>query len=228
MNNIYYDEKKNSKQTIGEEIANSISHFLMIPLSVFIFFIYYELIKDKSEPIWPLFCFFINMFNLYLFSFLYHSCVFVKAKMYFQKIDHICIYLLIWGNFMPFLFFVKSLQRPLFLLPFLNFSQIFFLFQTILVFLGIFLKVFFMNKWNRMHLFFYLLLGWSGLIILSYLWELDLRILTLLFFGGILYSIGIIFYNKSYKKYYHFIWHIFVILGNLFHVGSVYYLVKSL
>ena len=43
--------------------------------------------------------------------------------------------------------------------------------------------------------------------------------------GGILYSLGTIFYTWKLFKFNHMIWHIFVILGSAAHVVSVYFLV---
>ncbi|MDV3198385.1 MAG: hemolysin III family protein [Vigna little leaf phytoplasma] len=208
--------KKNKKQTIGEEIANSISHGLMIICNIIIFFIYFKTV-DKVFFSWPLILFFISMFMLYLISCLYHALSFTAAKKNFQKFDHICIYLLIWSTFIPFLFPKNNI---------IDINLFFFLIQTIIVFLGIFFKIFWMNKGEKIHLFLYLLISWGGAIILLFLNEKirnNQQVCNWLLLGGLFYTLGVYFYHNEYKKYYHFIWHIFVIIGNLCHNLSVYY-----
>lgn len=212
--------KKDNQQTLGEEIANAISHGLVVPFSIVIFYIYWHLLPEKT-PKWPLFLFSTSMFVLYMTSCLYHALSFTKLKKNFQKLDHIGIYLLIWGNFLPFLFFNSSNNDQI--------NLIFFVIQTIIVFLGILFKFFWVYKGKKIHLFLYLILGWGGAIILCFLKEninQNKIVLFWLILGGIFYTIGVYFYNNLYKKYYHFIWHLFVILGNFCHFLSIYYFLK--
>lgn len=206
--------RKTRKQIVSEEILNAISHGLMAIFSIIIFFMFY---REYNKFEWPLFCFTLTMFILYLISCLYHSLSFTKAKIYFQRLDHICIYLLIWSSFLPFLFLKISLYEL---------EIFFFILQSFLVLVGILFKIFKMNKGNKIHLICFLLLGWSGIFIIPKLasdFKEDYKILLFLLLGGFFYSIGVLFYKNLYKEYYHFIWHVFVILGNLCHVCSVWF-----
>jgi hemolysin III len=215
-------KKQKKKLNLKEEIANAISHGLMIPISIFIFLIYCNLLIKKNifdiKNIVPLLIFNLSMIFLYMISFLYHFFSFTKIKKELQKLDHIGIYLLIWGSFIPFLFLNYKT----------HYKKIFFILQTIVVFLGILFKLFFIHKGKKIHLLLYNLLGWSGLIILKDLLQINFKIIFFLLIGGFLYSLGVFFYKKSYKKYYHLIWHIFVIIGNLFHSFAVYILLEHL
>ncbi|QTX03126.1 hemolysin III [Candidatus Phytoplasma luffae] len=208
--------RNKNKQTIVEEIFNAISHGVMIPVSIISFIIFCYTYKKFHIS----FLFFsLTMFMLYLMSCLYHSLSFSKAKNHFQRFDHICIYLLIWGSFTPFLLLPEG--------P----NLFFFIFQSIFVFIGVMLKIFRMRKDKLLHLIIFLLLGWSGIFVIfslkKHIHE-EPSILIFLFLGGIFYSLGIIFYKNLYKKFYHFIWHLFVMLGNLFHVFAVYNFIKCL
>ena len=49
--------------------------------------------------------------------------------------------------------------------------------------------------------------------------------LIYLVLGGVLYSLGTIFYSWKICKFNHMIWHIFVIMGSISHFFAVYYLV---
>ncbi|WP_341266736.1 PAQR family membrane homeostasis protein TrhA [Candidatus Phytoplasma fraxini] len=206
--------KKNPKQTVMEEILNAVSHGLMVPGSVCIFCIF----CCKYSFDLSLFLLTFTMFMLYFMSCLYHSLSFTKAKKQFQRFDHICIYLLIWGSFLPFLFLNKK-EIDLFTL-------IFFILQSLCILIGILFKIFKMKQGERIHFILFLILGWSGIIVIfqnrTIFFAFDNLILLFLFLGGLFYSIGTIFYVKIYKKYFHFIWHLFVILGNLCHVFSIY------
>ncbi|WP_323847934.1 MAG: hemolysin III family protein [Phytoplasma sp.] len=207
--------KNTKKQTIMEEILNAVSHGLMVPSSVAIFV--YFCIKFEGFSL-SLFFLTLTMFMLYLMSCLYHSLSFTKAKKQFQRFDHICIYLLIWGSFLPFLFFKQETDL---------FTLIFFILQSLCILIGILFKIFKMGQGERIHLILFLLLGWSGVIVIFRNKKIffdfkQIIILLFLVLGGVFYSIGTFFYVNVYKKYFHFIWHLFVVLGNLCHVYSVY------
>ncbi|WBL31427.1 PAQR family membrane homeostasis protein TrhA [Candidatus Phytoplasma sacchari] len=229
QNNNYITKRK---QTIGEEIANAISHGLMIPISILIFLLYYRfLLCTKNlnfDNIFPLFLFNFTMLLLYITSFLYHSLSFTKLKLNLRKLDHICIYLLIWGSFVPFLLLNPKLNK-INLFNIFNKGKFIFFIQTFIVCLGILGKFFYFNKGKKIHLLLYLFLGWNGLFLFKDLFDINYKISFFLLFGGFLYSIGIFFYyNSSHYKYYHFIWHIFVILGNLSHILAVYFFMTNI
>ncbi|MDO8167869.1 PAQR family membrane homeostasis protein TrhA [Candidatus Phytoplasma melaleucae] len=225
---MQWPRKKSKTQTTGEEIANAISHGLMIPFSIIIYFIYKRIfLQSKSIPKIYLMLFTGSMLVLYLFSCLYHSLAFAKNKRILNQLDHIGIYLLIWGSFIPFLFLNQKLQHPIWYLKIINWGDFFFIIQTIVVFLGIFFKIFYFKKGNRIHLLLYLILGWSGIFLINTL-KYSLAILFLLLLEGVFYSTGVFFYCNSQKKYYHFIWHLFVIMGNICHVYAIYLFINRL
>ena len=85
---------------------------------------------------------------------------------------------------------------------------------------------FFTGKFKIFSTLLYLFMGW--MIVFSW-GELRANIsnisLAFLIAGGILYSLGTIFYMWKICKYNHMIWHIFVIMGSISHFFAVYYLV---
>ena len=72
----------------------------------------------------------------------------------------------------------------------------------------------------------YLFMGWMIVFAFN---ELKTNINNVSFIylvtGGILYSLGTIFYTWKICKFNHMIWHIFVIMGSLAHFFSVWFLV---
>ncbi|WP_334330914.1 PAQR family membrane homeostasis protein TrhA [Candidatus Phytoplasma prunorum] len=222
---MYKRKKENNSQTLGEEIANAISHGLMIPFGIImLIFISCYIFSLKITIISPFNKFFsifspFSMIFLYLVSTLYHALSFTKAKKILKKLDHIGIYLLIFGTFTPFLLLSPELNKQKFFGN-INLGLFLFVVQFIIITIGIILKWFWIYKWNKIHICLFLLLGWSSLFIFPFL-NLDKSILYFLLFGGFFYSLGVYFYIKDYKKYYHFIWHLFVSLGTICHFIAI-------
>ena len=95
----------------------------------------------------------------------------------------------------------------------------FFGIQWLFVLIGIYFKIYYTGKHETLSILLYLLMGWM----VVFKWDVLIGVISnsafnLLLGGGIAYSIGIIFYLFDTKiKYFHFIWHLFVITGSLLH-----------
>ena len=78
------------------------------------------------------------------------------------------------------------------------------------------------TKWLQMVL--YLAVGWSTLLTMKYLYEFFPRTgLILLVAGGIVYTVGAILYGiGKKKKYFHFVFHIFIVAASVLHFLSIY------
>ena len=85
--------------------------------------------------------------------------------------------------------------------------------------LGITFKAVFGPKLSVVSALFYLFMGWLALIAVKPIYAtLSGMGLFWIIFGGILYSLGIIFFAADKKvPYFHSIWHIFVLLGSISH-----------
>jgi hemolysin III len=112
--------KKNIyKQTILEEIANSITHGLGLCFSIIgtIFLLVYA--TGNGDP-WRIVGFIIygtSLTILYLFSTIYHSLTNSRAKAIFRRLDHSAIYLLIAGTYTPIILISMRTTWVLHLLP---------------------------------------------------------------------------------------------------------------
>lgn len=199
------------KQSLGEEISNSISHGItalsaiggMVVLLVF---------GAKSDKEWSLFSalfYGLSLVALYTFSTLYHSITHTKAKKVFNILDHCGIFLLIAGTYTPVL-----------LISIGGFTGwLFFGIQWSMALIGILLKVFFTGKYNLLSTLLYAIMGWI------IVFKIDLvkaslpdPAFWLLVSGGLAYTVGIIFYIVDTRmKYSHFIWHLFVMAGSILH-----------
>ncbi|MFQ2450772.1 PAQR family membrane homeostasis protein TrhA [Aeromonas caviae] len=150
---------------------------------------------------------------LYLASTLYHSVSSVAARRWSKLFDHCAIYLLIAGTYTPFL--LVALDTPL--------AQGLMVVIWGLALAGIVFKLIFINRFKKVSLFTYLMLGWLSLVVIYQLYlHLDGTGLLLLGLGGLIYSLGVIFYVAKRIPYNHAIWHLFVLGGSLCHFMAIY------
>ncbi|OCH59620.1 PAQR family membrane homeostasis protein TrhA [Vibrio splendidus] len=150
---------------------------------------------------------------LFLASTLYHSIATEKTKRLLKTLDHCAIYLLIAGSYTPFL--LVGLRTPLAM------GLMAVIWGIALV--GIIMKIAFVYRFKRLSLFIYLAMGWLSLIVVYQLaMNIDIGGLVLLAVGGVIYSLGVIFYVAKRIPYNHAIWHLFVLAGCACHFFAIY------
>lgn len=159
---------------------------------------------------------------LYIASTTYHFHAGPYKKI-FQKLDHLSIYLLIAGTYTPYMLVILKGAWGWSILGIV----------WGLALIGILLDLWPKNNRNRVkpneedkripQLIIYLIMGWIVVIPLKQLSEqLPSYGTTLLAVGGILYTLGIIFFILDHRvKYAHGIWHLFVIGGSVSHYVSI-------
>jgi len=203
-------------QTLGEEIANSISHGLglLVAIASIPFLILTALPHGDAAMVVGAAVFGVSMVLLYASSMFYHALPSraQKAKRLFQLFDHASIYLLIAGSYTPFTLGVLrgSLGWTLFGIVW-----------GLAVF-GVLMKClgWMWHPWLSTGL--YLLMGWLVMVaIVPLVRGLPTPGLVLLVAGGLAYTAGVIFYVADHKPYAHFIWHLFVVAGTACHIGAV-------
>ncbi|MEZ9237957.1 hemolysin III family protein [Vibrio splendidus] len=150
---------------------------------------------------------------LFLASTLYHSITTEKTKRLLKTLDHCAIYLLIAGSYTPFL--LVGLRTTLAM------GLMAVIWGIALV--GIIMKIAFVYRFKRLSLFIYLAMGWLSLIVVYQLaMNIDIGGLVLLAVGGVIYSLGVIFYVAKRIPYNHAIWHLFVLAGCACHFFAIY------
>src|SRR5699024_1261865 len=88
--------------------------------------------------------------------------------------------------------------------------------------IGIILKSFFVNKFVFVSTLFYILMGWLIVLVWGPLTEsMQPNGLLLLVLGGIIYTIGAVFYIWKFIPFHHMVWHIFVLIGSAFHFFAI-------
>ena len=201
----------------GEEIANFVSHTAGAGLAIlgFIMLIIRASWYNNIPALISYIIFSLGLMVLYTMSSIYHGLKPSKAKNVFEILDHSSIYFLIAASYTPFL--VLGLKS--------NMGITLLVIQWIICIIGITFKAFFTGKFKGISTIVYLIMGW--MIVFSWN-ELIAKIspisLGFLIAGGILYSLGTIFYMWKVCKFNHMIWHIFVILGSIAHYVAVWFL----
>ncbi len=204
--------KTNKRQTMGEEIANAVSHGIMALFGV-VALILLVLKSDTTNELIASLFFGIGIINLYTMSTLYHALTNKTAKDVFKRFDHLSIYILIGASFVPPLLLLPDLQQPF--IGQMGLGVFLFIVQWALIVVGIVFKSIWVGKYNWLHSTIFLAMGWSGLIFIRQLFEWRVESFWLVLTGGIAYSIGVAFYAFPKVKYFHFIWHLFVGLGTI-------------
>ena len=201
-----------------EEIANAVSHMVGATLALIsaVVLIMHG-IKTKSPIVITSFAIFgAGLVIMYTVSSIYHALHNNKAKQVFQILDHSAIYILIAASYTPFLLLVVKSKA----------GYIIFFIQWLICVFGIVFKSLYVEKYVLFSTLLYIVMGWM----IMFVWRdlianISQQSLILLFIGGVLYTLGTIFYMWNWFKYHHFIWHIFVLLGSVAHFFAVYLLV---
>ncbi|MGG4553774.1 PAQR family membrane homeostasis protein TrhA [Paenibacillus humicus] len=197
-----------------EEIANAITHGIGSVLSVaaLVLLIVFSSLKGTAWHVVSFTIYGVTMLLLYVCSTLVHSFKEGKVKDLFEFFDHSSIYLYIAGTYTPFL--LVAIRGPL------GWS----LFGVIwgIALLGVLFKAFFVKRFLFMSTFFYLIMGWLIVIAWGPLTAaVPSQGIVLLVAGGVLYSLGTIFYVWRAFPYHHAIWHLFVLGGSVTHFFAI-------
>lgn len=197
-----------------EEVANAITHGIGTVLSVvaLVLLIVFASLKGTAWHVVSFSIYGTTMLLLYLNSTLVHSLKEGKMKDLFEFFDHSSIYLFIAGTYTPFL--LVAIRGTL------GWS-LFGVIWGIAVF-GVLFKAFFVKKFLFMSTIFYIAMGW--LIVLAWT-PLSANVasggMTLLVAGGVLYTLGTIFYVWRGFPFHHAIWHVFVLAGSVTHFFAI-------
>jgi hemolysin III len=197
----------NAPYSRKEEQLNVISHAIGVLFAVWVMC---DLFKqsDNIKAYISTTVYSASIFILFLSSTLYHASIQPKLRAFYKKCDHCAIYLLIAGTYTPFL--LLSLTDTW------TWATLSFIWTVAIA--GVAYKVMVKNGNKNISLATYLLMGWFALIIVYPLYfAVDTMALYWLLAGGILYSLGTVFYSAKSTQYSHAIWHLFVIAGCVCH-----------
>jgi hemolysin III len=195
---------------LGEEIANSVTHGIGTGLSMAGSAVLVILAAWRGD-VGRIVSFSIYGSTLiigYMASTLYHGLQNRRVKRLFRVVDHASIYLYIAGTYTPFLLLsLRGAWRWTFLIVIWG-----------LALLGIGFKLFSVHRFQPLTTLSYLFMGWLSVIAVRELVvTIPARGVALLAIGGMVYSVGVIFYAWHKLPYNHTIWHLFVLAGSICH-----------
>ena len=207
------------KYTLSEELMSAISHGVgaLLGIVALVLCVIKSAISGNSIAVVSSAIYGATLILLYTMSTLYHSLKVNNAKRVFRIIDHCSIYLLIAGTYTPFT------------LVTLHGTVGWTMFGIIwgVAILGIVLNAIDMIKFKKFSLALYIILGWAVIWALKpLLATLEMQGFILLLLGGILYTVGSIFYGIGKKvKYMHSIFHLFVLGASILQFFSIFFYV---
>lgn len=205
--------------TKEEEVVHAVTHGAGVIFSV----IALVLLTTKAAmhgTVWHVVSFVLfgsTMLLLYASSTMAHALPEGRWKRLFEIFDHSAIYFFIAGTYTPFLFLaVKGA---------IGWT----LFGIVwgLALAGTAFKCFFVNRFLYTSTVVYIAMGW----LIVFAWKplvagLSSEGVTYLVAGGILYTVGALFYVWRGFIFHHAIWHLFVLGGSIAHFWAVYVLLK--
>ncbi|MDD7804642.1 MAG: hemolysin III family protein [Endozoicomonas sp. (ex Botrylloides leachii)] len=203
---------------LAEEIANSITHGLGALLSVAGLTLLITCAISQNDP-WRIISFSIygtTLILLFIASTLYHSFQHSHTKRIFKLLDHCAIYLLIAGTYTPFL--LVTMRNTT--------GWVLFTIIWLLALFGIIFKLICIERFKKLSVVTYILMGWLIVVASKQLTEkLPSGGINWVVAGGVVYTLGVIFYLWNRLPFNHAIWHLFVLGGSICHFFAIYFYV---
>lgn len=207
--------------TLGEEIANTLSHGVMAcaTLAALPFAAVWAYAHD-TEPVLAavsVSVFVISIFLMFLASTLYHSMnPQSRHKEVFHILDHIFIYVAIAGSYTPIALSVIGGWQGIVIA----------VVQWAMVLFGIFYKSLSRRSIPAVSLTIYLVMGWTIVFFLPlFIRHASTALLRLIALGGVLYTGGAWVYARKGFRYHHLVWHLLINLAVAAHfTGIVFFL----
>ncbi|MCL1998590.1 MAG: hemolysin III family protein [Turicibacter sp.] len=197
-----------------EEKMNMVTHIVGGGLGV-VALLFCVIVAAYNQNMWGIVSGIIYGFSvilLFTMSSIYHGLNNGLAKRVFRVLDHCTIFILIAGTYTPIMLTAFREQYPL---------DAWILFGVIwgLAVLGIVLNAVDLKRFKGVSIICYLGMGWAAVFRLNQLLAImGLAFFLLILIGGILYTVGVLFYVWGrHKGYMHSVFHIFVVVASVLH-----------
>lgn len=216
-------DKQTRRLTVGEEIASSITQGIGALLFVAATAILLTLgitdemnFKDLVIVCHSLFGG--AMILMYIFSCLQHALTNVNAKTVFDRLSHVCTYLVI--GFAYTVYSIVKITEFSTVAGWVLFGIVWAVILTGILFYAIAGK-----KHSKINNALYIISGFSGFVLIKYLYKaLSGTSFTMLMIAAVVYLLGIILYQVKNVKYVHFISNLFFLAGSVFMFFSLFYI----
>ncbi len=198
----------------ADELANTLTHGVGYVLSVFGFVVLLTIaiLHGGRWQIVSCVIYGVSLVSLYAASTLYHGTSSPRFKRGLLIFDHCAIYALIAGTYTPFL--LVNLKGA--------WGWSLFAVMWSFAVSGILFKLWFADRYPIFSTTLYLAMGWLGVVgarqIYMHVPSMGLLFLAI---GGLLYSIGVVFYVCKKIPHNHVIWHVFVMAASGCHYVAI-------
>ncbi len=218
MENNIQKSVSNKRYTLKEEIANGITHGLGVIFGIVALTILLVFSIKKGEPLS------IVSFSIYgaciilmfLSSTLYHSIPNENIKKILRVFDHSSIYLFIAGTYTPIALLTMD--------GYIRIGVLVAVWSIALF--GIIFKITTykkMDKFKKISLGLYLGMGWIAVFTVKPIIQTaSLKFFIWILIGGLIYTLGTIFYSMKKLPYSHAIWHVFVLGASVVHFLGIF------
>ncbi|WP_096435807.1 PAQR family membrane homeostasis protein TrhA [Alteribacter populi] len=200
--------------TKKEEIANAVTHGIGVVFGVaaLTLLIVFASMYGTASHVISFTIYGITLLLMYVCSTLLHSFKQGKVKNVFEILDHSAIYLFIAGTYTPLMVIVVDGVLGWVLLSVV----------WTMAAVGIVFKVFFVKKFIFLSTMFYIAMGWMVVFVLNPIaTKVEMGGIILLVTGGLLYTVGTVFYIWRKFRFHHAVWHLFVLAASITHFLSI-------
>lgn len=212
-----YHHPVHTTPKLGDILANAITHGIGVGLSL-VGAVYLIAASTRGTAWDVVSCsvFAATLVLVYLCSTLYHSLVRTRARHVLHVLDHSSIYLLIAGTYTPFT--LVSLRGPV--------GWVLFGAVWALAVAGVIFKCFAVDRFAVASALVYLFQGWFVVFaVRPLLHAIGWHGMMWLGAGGLAYTLGVIFFALDRLRYFHAVWHVFVLAGSVAHYFAILYYV---
>jgi len=204
------------KYTLGEEIANAVTHGLAAGLSIagLAALTVLGILRGASPgQLASLVVYGFTLVLTHLASTLYHALRPPRAKAVFRILDHASIYLLIAGTYTPFV--VIRLWNP--------WGWALLAIVWVMALAGVVFKSVFMGRLGKASVGIYVAMGWLVVVAArQVLAQVPLGALAFLLAGGVIYTLGLVFYAWKRLRFSHALWHVMVVGAATCHYFAIF------
>ncbi len=197
----------------SQERIHAVTHLLgvifVLPFGYFL----YQTASHLQETV-AIIIYLSTFFGVFVASAVYHAISEERWKVRLRKVDHLAIYFFIAGSNTPYL--LTAWDDP--------WSPYLLALMWMMVLVGTLKKLLAWNMKPWISLAYYLVMGWLGIFTIYLIWPFTSTwTLRLVLLGGVLYTMGTYFYHHDHRKWYHTIWHLFVLMAACTHFAALYY-----
>lgn len=207
--------------TLAEELMNSITHGIgsLLGIAALVLCVVLSVLHGNTWAVVSSAIYGSALIILYTISSVYHALKINKAKRVFRVIDHCSIYLLIAGTYTPYTLVALRNESVWGLSP----GWILFGIVWGAAAMGIVFNAVDLKKFRVVSMVTYIAMGWVIVLASAPLARvLDRTGIGLLFAGGVVYTVGAMFYAAGKKiRFMHSLFHVFVLAGSVLHFFSI-------